>query len=63
MILDLFPPKVGGLGRVFKPGDPPKSPLKRGTLTEFSPLFKGGGGGDLNLTGKARKHSLWGASA
>ncbi|MCC3496181.1 MAG: CHASE2 domain-containing protein [Microcoleus sp. PH2017_15_JOR_U_A] len=25
--------------------DPPKSPLRRGTLSEFSPLFKGGWGG------------------
>jgi len=37
------------LGRVFSPSpsdsDPPKSPLKRGTLTQFSPLFKGGWGG------------------
>jgi hypothetical protein len=31
-----------GLRRVFKLGDPPKSPLKRGTSTEFSPLFKAG---------------------
>ena len=29
--------------------DPPKSPLKRGTLTEFSPLFKGGWGGSPGL--------------
>jgi hypothetical protein len=34
--------KKEGLGRVFKPRDPPKSPLKRGTLTEFSPLVKAG---------------------
>jgi len=43
----------GGLGRVFSPSpsdlDPPKSPLKRGTLTEFSPLFKGGWGGSPGL--------------
>ncbi len=31
--------------RIRKPGDPPKSPLKRGTLIEFSPLVKGGWGG------------------
>ncbi|HAJ62180.1 MAG TPA: cobyrinic acid a,c-diamide synthase [Cyanobacteria bacterium UBA8543] len=30
--------------------DPPKSPLKKGTLTEFSPLFKGGWGGSSDLT-------------
>ncbi|HEY9611843.1 RluA family pseudouridine synthase [Allocoleopsis sp.] len=29
--------------------DPPKSPLKRGTLTEFSPLNKGGWGGSPRL--------------
>jgi hypothetical protein len=29
--------------------DPPKSPFKRGTLTEFSPLFKGGWGGSPGL--------------
>ena len=29
--------------------DPPKSPLKRGTLTEFSPLLKGGWGGSPGL--------------
>ncbi|HCA97349.1 MAG TPA: hypothetical protein DEP38_22900 [Cyanobacteria bacterium UBA9226] len=29
--------------------DPPKSPLERGTLTEFSPLFKGGRGGSPAL--------------
>ena len=29
--------------------DPPKSPLKRGTLMEFSPLFKGGWGGSNGL--------------
>jgi len=29
--------------------DPPKSPLKRGTLTEFSPLIKGGWGGSPGL--------------
>ncbi len=29
--------------------DPPKSPLKRGTLTEFSPLKKGGWGGSPGL--------------
>jgi len=29
--------------------DPPKSPFSRGTLTEFSPLFKGGRGGDRGL--------------
>jgi len=29
--------------------DPPKSPLKRGTLTEFSPLLKGGWGGSPDL--------------
>jgi len=43
--------KKGVLGRVLSPSrsgvDPPKSPLKRGTLTEFSPLFKGGIGGEL----------------
>jgi hypothetical protein len=30
-------------------GDPPKSPLKRGTLRNFSPLFKGGWGGSKQL--------------
>ncbi len=29
--------------------DPPKSPLKRGTLSEFSPLVKGGWGGSPGL--------------
>jgi hypothetical protein len=33
------------IGFVYVGGDPPKSPLIRGTLTEFSPLFKGGMGG------------------
>ncbi len=48
---------LDALVRDFKPPDPPKSPLKRGTLTEFSPLFKAGAHarswGDLNLTGKS----------
>jgi hypothetical protein len=46
--------------------DPPKSPLKRGTLTEFSPLFKAGalvrsGGGSPGLQTRpsdARQKSL-----
>jgi hypothetical protein len=48
------------LGRVFKPGDPPKSPFLRGTLTGFFPLFKAGalvrswGGSSLEQTGKYR---------
>ena len=45
-------PNPRGLGHVFKllvmhfiQEDPPKSPLKRGTLIQFSPLKKGGWGG------------------
>ena len=30
-------------------GDPPKSPLKRGTLNFFPPLLQGGLGGDLRI--------------
>ncbi len=48
--------RASGLGAsrcVFLPSpsdlDPPKSPLKRGTLTEFSPLKKGGMGGSWGL--------------
>jgi len=34
--------------------DPPKSPLKRGTLTKFSPLDKGGWGGSNGLKTRPR---------
>jgi hypothetical protein len=34
--------------------DPPKSPLKRGTLTKFSPLDKGGWGGSNGLKTRTR---------
>ena len=37
------------IGFVYVGGDPPKSPLIRGTLTEFSPLNKGGWGGSKGL--------------
>ncbi|EGJ33209.1 hypothetical protein LYNGBM3L_43980 [Moorena producens 3L] len=33
------------LGRVFKLGDPPKSPLKKGDFENGSPLPRGGLGG------------------
>ncbi len=40
------------LGSAFKLADPPKSPLKRGTLTEFSPLLKGGAWGGSESGGE-----------
>jgi CHASE2 domain-containing sensor protein len=50
-ILDRYPNAEIALSAVTykKPpiSDPPKSPLKRGTLNIFSPLFKGGWGGSL----------------
>ncbi len=34
--------------------DPPKSPLKRGTLIKFSPLFKGGWGGSKGVESRRK---------
>ncbi|AOX01714.1 hypothetical protein BJP34_21750 [Moorena producens PAL-8-15-08-1] len=50
-IFSLFPhlPSWEGLGSVFKLGDPPKSPLKKGDFEYRSPLFLRGAGGDHNL--------------
>jgi arginyl-tRNA synthetase len=39
--------------------DPPKSPLKRGTLSEFSPLFKGGWGGSPGLKTHTTTPQIW----
>ena len=44
-----------GLGRVSEPGDPPESPLKRGTLTESSR-----GWGRSKSDGEVLKHALGG---
>ena len=43
--------------------DPPKSPLKRGTLSEFSPLFKGGWGGSPGLKTHTTTPQIWSLSA
>ncbi|MGB3205387.1 MAG: excinuclease ABC subunit UvrC, partial [Crinalium sp.] len=53
---------VGRLGFVaevpaFQELDPPKSPLKRGTLDQFSPLFKGGRGGSNGFNGEGENHA------
>jgi hypothetical protein len=46
------------IGFVAVGGDPPKSPLKRGTLSRFSPLFKGGMGGIWGLKTRPRGWGL-----
>jgi len=48
-LLPLLTPPRAGFQTSPSDSDPPKSPLKRGTLSEFSPLLKGGTwGGILN---------------
>jgi DALR anticodon binding domain len=39
--------------------DPPKSPLTRGTLSEFSPLFKGDWGGSPGLKTRPATPQIW----
>ena len=58
-LLPLFTPPRAGFQTSPSDSDPPKSPhlrsgLKRGTLTEFSPLKKGGLGGVLRVLGETK---------
>ena len=45
--VDLRMPKILGLSAVYPSLDPPKSPLKRGTLNTLVPPFLRGARGDL----------------